>query len=47
MGLSLGMKVDAQGRLVAPAPPAPGSLPEILPEIGDDEYGEPSDQPAE
>jgi DNA-directed RNA polymerase subunit alpha len=47
MGLSLGMKVDAQGHLVAPAPPAPGSLPEVLPDMGDDEYGEPSDQPAE
>ena len=47
MGLSLGMKVDAQGRLVAPAPPAPGSVPEVLPDMGDDEYGEPSDQPAE
>jgi DNA-directed RNA polymerase subunit alpha len=47
MGLSLGMKVDAQGRLVAPAPPAPGSQPEVLPDMGDDEYGEPSDQPAE
>jgi len=46
MGLSLGMKVDAQGHLVAPAPPAPGSLPEVLPDIGDEEYGE-SDQPAE
>jgi len=46
MGLSLGMKVDAQGHLVAPAPPAPGSLPEVLPDI-DEEYGEPSDQPAE
>src|SRR6202521_2596685 len=30
MGLSLGMKVDAHGRLVAPPPPAPGSQPEIL-----------------
>src|SRR5216683_1304968 len=38
MGLSLGMKVDAQGHLVAPAPPAPGSLPEVLPDIGDEEY---------
>src|ERR1700692_3964400 len=46
MGLSLGMKIDAQGHLVAPAPPAPGSLPEVLPDI-DEEYGEPSDQPAE
>jgi len=46
MGLSLGMKVDAQGHLVAPAPPVPGSLPEVLPDIGDEEYGE-SDQPAE
>jgi len=32
MGLSLGMKLDAQGRLVAPPPPPPGSLPEPLPE---------------
>jgi DNA-directed RNA polymerase subunit alpha len=45
MGLSLGMKLDAQGRLVAPPPPAPGSQPEILPD--ESEYGEPSDQPAE
>ena len=28
MGLSLGMKPDQYGRLVAPAPPPPGSLPE-------------------
>jgi DNA-directed RNA polymerase subunit alpha len=26
MGLALGMKPDAQGRLVAPPPPPPGSL---------------------
>ncbi|PYT20491.1 MAG: DNA-directed RNA polymerase subunit alpha [Acidobacteria bacterium] len=32
MGLSLGMKLDAHGRLVAPVPPPPGSVPEILPE---------------
>jgi len=44
MGLSLGMKVDAHGRLVAPPPPAPGSQPEILPD--DDQY-EPNDQPGE
>ncbi len=42
MGLSLGMKVDAHGHLVAPPPPAPGSIPEILP---DEEY-EP-EQPGE
>jgi len=47
MGLSLGMKVDAQGHLVAPAPPAPGSQPEVLPDMGDEEYGEQSDQPIE
>jgi DNA-directed RNA polymerase subunit alpha len=29
MGLSLGMRVDAHGRLVAPPPAPPGSLPEI------------------
>jgi len=44
MGLSLGMKVDAQGRLVAPPAPAPGSVPEILPE--DEALYEP-DQPQE
>ena len=44
MGLSLGMKLDAQGRLVAPPPPAPGSLPEPLPD--EDVYGQP-DQPME
>jgi len=32
MGLSLGMKVDAHGRLIAPPPPPPGSIPEMLPE---------------
>src|SRR5882672_4320788 len=32
MGLSLGMKVDAHGRLVAPPAPAPGSIPEMTPE---------------
>jgi DNA-directed RNA polymerase subunit alpha len=32
MGLGLGMKPDAHGRLVAPPPPAPGSTPEELPE---------------
>src|ERR1700692_4329392 len=32
MGLSLGMKVDQHGRLVAPPPPAPGSVPEMTPE---------------
>jgi DNA-directed RNA polymerase subunit alpha len=48
MGLSLGMKVDAQGRLVAPPAPAPGSVPEILPE--DEalyEPDQPQDQPGE
>ncbi|MBM3774651.1 MAG: DNA-directed RNA polymerase subunit alpha, partial [Acidobacteria bacterium] len=29
MGLSLGMRIDSQGRLVAPAPPPPGSLPDL------------------
>jgi DNA-directed RNA polymerase subunit alpha len=29
MGLALGMKPDAQGRLVAPPPPAPGSVPDL------------------
>jgi len=47
MGLSLGMKVDAQGHLVAPTPPPPGSVPEILPELGDEEYGEQSEPPLE
>jgi DNA-directed RNA polymerase subunit alpha len=32
MGLQLGMRMDPQGRLVAPPPPEPGSEPEILPE---------------
>ena len=32
MGLSLGMKPDAHGRLVAPAPSAPGSIPEDIPD---------------
>ena len=32
MGLGLGMKPDAHGRLVAPPPPAPGSIPEDLPD---------------
>jgi DNA-directed RNA polymerase subunit alpha len=37
MGLSLGMRIDAQGRLVAPPPPPPGSvLPDsMLPEEGE------------
>jgi len=29
MGLSLGMRVDPHGRLVAPPPQAPGSMPEF------------------
>jgi DNA-directed RNA polymerase subunit alpha len=32
MGLGLGMKPDAHGRLVAPPPPAPGSIPEDIPD---------------
>jgi DNA-directed RNA polymerase subunit alpha len=28
MGLSLGMRIDAHGRLVAPPAPAPGSVPD-------------------
>jgi DNA-directed RNA polymerase subunit alpha len=36
MGLSLGMKPDAHGRLVAPPPPPPGSLP---PESGPEDEG--------
>ena len=32
MGLSLGMKPDAHGRLIAPPPPPPGSMPEELPD---------------
>src|ERR1700681_6239 len=28
MGLALGMRIDAHGRLVAPPPPAPGSIPD-------------------
>jgi len=48
MGLSLGMKVDAHGRLVAPPPPAPGSQPEILPEDeGQYEPDLPQGQPGE
>jgi len=34
MGLSLGMRIDAHGRLVAPPPPAPGSIPDYG--MGDD-----------
>src|SRR5262249_45885946 len=45
MGLSLGMKLDAQGRLVGPAPPAVGSQPEPIPE--EEQFGEMSEQPAE
>ncbi len=30
MGLSLGMKPDAHGRLIAPPPPPPGSVPEYI-----------------
>ncbi|MDQ2898463.1 MAG: DNA-directed RNA polymerase subunit alpha [Acidobacteriota bacterium] len=30
MGLSLGMKPDAHGRLVSPPPPPPGSVPEMI-----------------
>ena len=36
MGLSLGMRIDAHGRLVAPPPPPPGSMP---PDTGLDEEG--------
>ncbi|HWF09462.1 MAG TPA: DNA-directed RNA polymerase subunit alpha [Bryobacteraceae bacterium] len=32
MGLSLGMKPDAHGRLISPPPPPPGSVPEELPD---------------
>jgi DNA-directed RNA polymerase subunit alpha len=32
MGLSLGMKPDAHGRLISPPPPPPGSIPEELPD---------------
>jgi DNA-directed RNA polymerase subunit alpha len=32
MGLSLGMKPDAHGRLIAPPPPAPGTVVEEIPE---------------
>ena len=32
MGLALGMKPDSHGRLVAPPPPAPGSIPEDIPD---------------
>jgi DNA-directed RNA polymerase subunit alpha len=32
MGLALGMKPDAHGRLIAPPPPAPGSIPEDIPD---------------
>ena len=48
MGLSLGMKLDAQGRLVAPPAPPPGSVPEILPEDeGLYEPDQPQGQPGE
>jgi DNA-directed RNA polymerase subunit alpha len=36
MGLSLGMKPDAHGRLIAPPPPPPGSIPEDIPD--DDQF---------
>jgi DNA-directed RNA polymerase subunit alpha len=36
MGLSLGMKPDAHGRLIAPPPPPPGTIPEEIPE--DDQF---------
>jgi DNA-directed RNA polymerase subunit alpha len=36
MGLSLGMKPDAHGRLIAPPPPPPGSIPEEIPD--DDQF---------
>ncbi len=45
MGLSLGMKVDAHGRLVAPPAPAPGSIPEMTPEE-EAQYEQP-EQPGE
>jgi DNA-directed RNA polymerase subunit alpha len=45
MGLSLGMKVDAHGRLVAPPPPVPGSIPEMTPEE-EAQYEQP-EQPGE
>src|ERR1700722_3898889 len=32
MGIALGMKPDAHGRLIAPPPPAPGSIPEDIPD---------------
>src|ERR1700704_685436 len=32
MNLSLGMKPDAHGRLIAPPPPPPGSIPEDIPD---------------
>ncbi len=34
MGLSLGMRIDAHGRLVPPPPQAPGSMPELPEEEG-------------
>jgi DNA-directed RNA polymerase subunit alpha len=36
MGLALGMKPDAHGRLIAPPPPAPGSIPDDIPD--DEQY---------
>ena len=40
MGLSLGMRVDPHGRLVAPPPQAPGSMPELdEEELRNDEIG--------
>jgi DNA-directed RNA polymerase subunit alpha len=41
MGLSLGMRIDAHGRLVAPPAPAPGSIPEYLgDDLDQDQIGE-------
>jgi len=42
MGLSLGMRIDAHGRLVAPPQQAPGSVPDFGPEDegGQDQIGE-------
>jgi DNA-directed RNA polymerase subunit alpha len=39
MGLALGMKPDAQGRLVAPPPPPPGSVPDMS-EFDNEEGGQ-------
>jgi len=41
MGLSLGMRIDSHGRLIAPPAPAPGSIPDYLgDDLDQDQIGE-------